>query len=96
MENIAKEIIDTAKICENHGVQQVLISGIVTRKQGYMDVRRKELNTLLRDMCYELGYIYIDNDNITHDHLFRDGVHLNNDGSEILSGNFLHSLNNVF
>lgn len=96
VEDIAKEIIETAKICENQGVEQILISGIVTRKQEYMDRRRKQLNNLLQDMCYDLGYIYIDNDNITHDHLFNDGVHLNFEGSDILSNNFLHSLNNIF
>ena len=60
VETIAKYIVDTAKICENHGAAQILISGIITRKkQAYMEKRRIDLNNLLQDMCYDLGYIYI-------------------------------------
>ena len=61
-----------------------------------MEKRRTELNALLKDMCYDLGYIYIDNNNIEHEHLFNDGVHLNQEGSYILAKNILHALNNVF
>ena len=97
VETIAKYIVDTAKICENHGATQILISGIITRKkQAYMEKRRRDLNNLLQDMCYDFGYIYIDNDNIKLEHLFVDGVHLDRDGSDILACNLLHSLNNVF
>ena len=60
-----------------------------------MERRRTELNRLLKEMCYDLGFIFIDNDNIMLEHLY-DGVHLNHDGSDILAINFLHALNNVF
>ena len=97
VESIAKDIIDTGKLCENHGAEQILISGIIARnKHEYMEKRRNDLNELLKDMCFDLGFIYIDNDNIQHEHLYTDGVHLNHDGSYILSNNLLHSLNNVF
>ena len=96
VEDIANEIMDTAKTCENHGVETILISSVITRKQGYMDRRRREINTLLKDMCVELGYFFINNDNIDHQHLCRDGVHLTNEGSDILGLNYLHSLNNIY
>lgn len=96
VEDVANEIIEIAKTCENYGVENILISSVITRKQDYMDRRRKELNDLLIEMCYNLGFIYIDNDNIKHEHLYHDGVHLNHDGSNILSNNYLHSLNNLF
>ena len=93
--DIANHIIDTAKICENYGADSVLISSIITRKQGYMERRRTELNRVLKEMCYDYGFIYVDNDNIKYEHLY-DEVHLNHDGSDILGTNFLHALNNVF
>ena len=96
VQEIAEEIIDTAKICENYGAENILIGSVITRKQGYVDIRRKELNTLLKGMCYNLGYVYIDNDNIEHAHLYRDGVHLTHEGSDILAKNYLHSLNNIY
>ena len=96
VEEIANHIIETGKLCENYGAENILIAGIIARKQGYMEKRRNDLNVLLRDMCYNLGFIFIDNDNIGQEHLFPDGVHLNQNGSDILSTNILHSLNNVF
>ena len=96
VEDIAKEIIETAKICENHGVDQIFIGSVITRKQGYVDRRRRELNTVLKGMCYEFGFVYVDNDNIEHKHLSNDGVHLSNEGSDILELNYLHTLNNIF
>ena len=96
VEEIADHIIETGKLCENYGAENILIAGIITRKQGYMEKRRNDLNVLLRDMCFNLGFIFIDNDNIGQEHLFPDGVHLNQNGSDILSTNILHSLNNVY
>ena len=96
--DIAKIIIETANLCESHGAEQILISGIITRHKGnyYMERRRTELNEILRNICYDRGYIFIDNENITHDHLSQDGVHLNHEGSDILANNILHSLNNLY
>ena len=96
VEIIAKEIIETGKLCENHGAKHILISSVITRKQSYMDRRKNEINDLLQEMCYDLGYIYINNDNINHEHLFYDGVHLTNEGSAILGHNYLHALNNLY
>ena len=76
---------------------QKLISGIIKRnKQPYVERRRREINNMLKDLCFDLGYVYIDNENIEIEHLFNDGVHLNQDGSDILGGNLLHSLNNIY
>ena len=71
VETIANDIIDAAKICENHGAEHVLVSSIIMRNQhDYMEKRRNELNIILRDMCYDLGFIFVDNENIGHEHLF--------------------------
>ena len=60
-----------------------------------MDQRTIEINNYLRGTCYNLGFIFIDNDNITRDHLVNDGVHLTEDGSTLLAKNLLDSLNSV-
>ena len=96
VENIAKKIIETAQICENFGAENIFICGVITRIQGYMDRRRIKLNEILRDICYDSGYNFVNNDNITHENLSQDGVHLNVDGSVILANNLLHSLNNNY
>ena len=60
-----------------------------------MDQRRVEMNKYLQAMCVSYGFTFIDNDNITHDHLDEDGVHLTESGSSLLASNFKIALNEV-
>ena len=60
-----------------------------------MDQRRVEMNKYLQAMCFSYGFTLIDNDNITHDHLDEDGVHLTESGSSLLASNFKIALNEV-
>ena len=39
-------------------------------------------------------FIFIDNRNIREQHLWNDGIHLQNQGKVILSNNFANSINN--
>ena len=59
-----------------------------------METRRREINNLLKDLCHENGYFFIDNDLIKRDNLY-DGVHLNEEGSVILANNILHALDSL-
>ena len=93
VESIAETIIQIGELCKFYGVKNIFISSVLTRKFNYMD-RRCELKNLLKEKCMVYNYGYIDNDNIGHEHLY-DKVHLNKDGSLILSDNFLHILNNL-
>ena len=58
-----------------------------------MQRRGNELNDILKSLCYLHNFTFIDNYNITHEHLLQDGVHLSNFGSDILANNFLDLLN---
>ncbi len=45
-------------------------------------------------MCKLLNFIFIENGNIVlKEHILRDGVHLNDSGSDLLANNFLDNLN---
>ena len=96
VEDIAKTIIDIGKLCENHGVKKVIISGVIVRKLGYMERRRTVLNSLLKELCHTNKYVFIDNDNITREHLANDGVHLEKDGTITLANNMLFALHSLF
>ena len=96
VENIAKTIIEIGTLCYNYNVKRILICGIITRKGGYMEKRRAELNNLLKNMCIVQGFKFIDNDNIKRYLLARDKVHLNEQGKIYLANNILHSLNSIF
>ena len=94
VDSIVNSIIDAGKACEAYGAKRIIISGVIIRKTGYMETRRREINNLLKDLCYKNGYLFIDNDLIIQDNLY-DGVHLNEEGSVILAKNILHALNNL-
>ena len=96
IESIANTIIEAGQKCIDCGVEKVLISGVITRKVFYQDKRRHALNILLKSMCDANGFFFIDNENITQDYLFNDGVHLETHGSMLFKNNLLNALNNLF
>ena len=96
IEDVANRVIDTAKLCENFGAKKILIAGVIVRNLGYMEKRRLLLNSQLKKLCMEHNYIFIDNENITRQHLLNDNVHLNEDGSVVLAENMLSALSSLF
>ena len=93
--NIANDIIKTGLICRSKNVRNVLIGGVIVRKAQYMKERCKELNNALRGLCKIHNFTFIDNTKISVDHLY-DGVHLNEDGTQILADNYLCALEKEF
>jgi lysophospholipase L1-like esterase len=89
-------------ICEEfhnltHAIQginskaKVMISSVLPKKRDLLSTENISItNNLLKNMCTEKGFIFIDNDNIilkdgkVNQTLFYDEVHLNNEGSVVL------------
>ena len=88
---IANEIIDTGLLCRKAKVKNIAIAGVTIRETPFLKKRCEELNDLLRSMCKLNNFMFIDNSEITEEHLF-DGIHLNQDGSKILAENYLSAL----
>ena len=90
---IANDIIEAGLVCRKYGATNILISGVIARKQKYLQERCRDLNELLVSLCYIHNFKYIDNDNILVDeHLDKDGVHLNEEGSTVFANNLLDNL----
>ena len=51
--------------------------------------------TSYRDECKRNNFQFISNDNITRQVLWRDGLHLNNDGTYIFASNLVDFLSDV-
>ena len=90
---IASEIIDIGKSCQEHGVNKVLISSVLTRLKFHERKRVRQVNDILKDFCREQGFIYICNDFIANDFLWRDGIHLIDEGTNMLANNFIRHIN---
>ena len=95
IKKIANCLVEGGLLCRGeHGVQNVYISSIMPRSHSVFQGNRHSLNSMLREMCEEYNFTFIDNNNIvlsTHGHY--DGVHLNPEGSELLRSNLLNVLN---
>ena len=100
---IANHILESALICKEYDVRNICVTSVLPREQAYMQLRRKDLNTLLRGLCLLHNFIFIDTDNnidrdkriILSKHICGDGVHLNDCGTDLLSQIFLDALNSI-
>ena len=93
-EKIANKIADIATLCRDYGVNDVLISAMICRREKFLNEKVKRVNFLLKQICEENGYFSIDNSNIEIRNLWKDGIHLLESGETKLAENFMHFLNN--
>ena len=93
---IAQHIINTGIECRQYGAKHIGICSVLPRQASYMQVRRKDLNNLLRDMCIIINFNFIDNsDIILSKHILSDGVHLNVNGTALLADNLINYINGL-
>ena len=92
---IAKSVIDIAKECVRLRVKDVFVSSVTVntrRSSAFISA----ISNILQGKCATHQFHFIDNSNIKKEHLWKDGLHLNRSGKDLLMSNFLSSLNNVF
>ena len=92
---LANSIIKIGMICKQHGVNDVFISSILVKKSPRLNALVRKVNDQLRDLCVSNGFQFISNDMISTDYLWRDGIHLQDAGTDILSSNFCKILNEI-
>ena len=91
---IAESVIDIAKECVRLGVKDVFVSSVTVntrRSSAFISA----ISNILQGKCATHQFHFIDNSNIKKEHLWKDGLHLNRSGKDLLMSNFLRSLNNV-
>ena len=74
--NVAHSIINIGLDCKNNGVNEVLISFILVKKNPNLTAIVRRFNDMLRDLCGKNGFSFICNDVITTKYLWKDVVHL--------------------
>jgi hypothetical protein len=90
---IANELIEAGITCKNHGASKVIIASVLPRTDFHCQIKRVQVNKLLKDLCAIHNFIFMNNGNMSLSHVSYDGVHLNNSGSEQLLSNLLWYLN---
>ena len=92
---IAKSVIDIAKECVRLGVKDVFVSSVTVntrRSSAFISA----VNNILQDKCATHQFHFIDNSNIKKEHLWKDGLHLNRSGKDLLMNNFCVVLTTFF
>ena len=92
--DIANNIMEIGQICKRYGASKICISSVLPREDFHYQLRRKDLNELLKNLCVVHDYAFMENSNIIlSKHICGDGVHLDVRGSSVFSANLLESLN---
>ena len=100
---IANHIMDIVEVCRSYDVKEIVVCSALPREQAFLQLRRKELNDLLRDLCALQNIHFLDNDRqrekdrniVLSKHIDGDGVHLNGEGSDLLRDNIVDLLNTL-
>ena len=92
--SIATEIIDLANSIKTQE-NDIIISSIVSRGDHLND-KAGETNNILKSLCYEKNFDFIDNSNIwPNKHLCKDNLHLNLQGTQTITKIFCKCINNA-
>jgi lysophospholipase L1-like esterase len=95
IKEIANCLIKGGLRCRNEfGVEEVFISSILPRTNLEFQENRERLNNVLRNLCSENNFKFIENKGIVSDkHIGEDRVHLNKQGTTVFHLNIVDALN---
>ena len=92
VQDLAQQITDIGLKCKSYGVSRIAISSILTRSSAQLNQVTGKVSNL-KSLCVTNGFNYISNEIIDHRMLWKDGIHLTDDGAKILAANVLNYLN---
>lgn len=92
IENIAKNIIDFGLTCQRFKINKIFISAITFSKKINSNMLT-QVNEAIRVLCSQHGFTFIPNTFIQMKHLWKDGVHLKEEGLCLLARNSIDVLN---
>ena len=90
---IANDIIEIVRMCHSKGVNDVFVSEITCRPKFINEIN--EVNSILHDHSSAYNFNMISNSNINAAHLWTDNVHLNDQGTNILTTNYTNAINGM-
>ena len=86
---LAERIANIGLKCRMYGVRNIAVSSILVRNDPLINEKVNETNFYLKEFCNINGLHYICNNNICSTMLWKDGLHLSNKGTTVLSNSFL-------
>ena len=93
VQDLAQRVIDIGLKCKSYGVSRTAVSLIPARSSAQLNQVIRKVSDLLKSLCVTNGFHHISNEMIDHRMLWKDGIHLTDDGTKILAANVLNYLN---
>ena len=92
-EETANKLIELA-IETKKQVRDVAVSSIIRRTDSHeLEMKRRKVNDLVKVGLSRSDISFMEHDNIESKHLDKWGLHLNYQGNNVLTGNFINFLN---
>ena len=88
---VVERIIDIGLYCKECSVKDVIISSVLVKRNFHLTRIVLQINDFFIE-CTN-NFHYLTNDNISRQNLWKDGIHLNSVGNNILAENFISYLN---
>ena len=74
-------------------MKKIITSSILPKNNIALTRLLQQVNDNLREQYVLNVFVFISNDNISSTHLYKDGIYLEDLGTNILAGNFVDFLN---
>ena len=91
--DLANTILQTGLKCRYYGVESIAILSVFIRNDNNLNKLILGVNISLKNLCKVYGFDFIRNDRIGKDLLWRDGLHLTDEGTSFPAITFLNFLN---
>ena len=91
--DLANRILQIRLKCRYDGVESIALSSVLVRNDNNLNKLIRGVNISLKHLCKVYGFDFICNDRIGKDLLWRDGLHLTDEGTSSLAIIFLNFLN---
>ena len=88
---IANDIISIVNTCRYYGVNTIYVSAITFRPG--LETEVKQVNDILYHKSHIHSFKFIGHSNIGSSLMFKDRIHLNDEGSNVLKNNFIRAVN---
>ena len=87
---IAQNVTKIVNTCRNKGVNKIIVSALTIRPK--FSAKIGAISKLFSTYANSHNFIFLDNSQIRREHLWKDKLHLNDEGRILLANNFLKSL----
>ena len=92
-EELVYRIINIGLKCRSYRVSNTAVSSILERSSLNINQLIYQVNNKLKGLCRINNFSYICNHLVNENYLWKDGLHLTNEGSFLLLNNYINYLN---